>query len=286
MLKPNYDSATVVIPAYNRTQLLDQTLTSLSKCEGISKAQIIVSDDGSTEPISEVVIKYSQTLNVEYFYQQDLGFRAAKARNIAIAQARNPILIFLDCGMFVCPSFITAHIQAHQSINCPAMVTGINIGFDRDNENALLIEEHLNMNKINSLFDTSNIALRELADPREIVFSTCKDNIHDLRAPWTLMWACNVSVELDVFRILGGFNENFISWGAEDTEFAYRLARCGVNFSLARNAAAIHLPHPKDGKNLQAQSIANFRRETSDYKDPIIRELIEHGDFAVNMSTS
>lgn len=282
MQKPLYESATIIIPVYNRINLLDRTLDSLSKCKSIHRTQIIVSDDGSSEPIEDLVSSWRKSIDMDYFRQDDKGFRAAKARNIALKHAANPILIFIDNGMYVCPEFIDAHLEAHTAVTEPAMVTGYNFGFDRNNENA---EHILQINVSDQFSSVFSGKLEQLLDPREDVFGQCDGNIHALRAPWTLMWTCNVSVERDVFSIVGGFNENFTSWGAEDTELAYRLSRCGIKFLLSRQAKALHMPHPKNGEDLQPQSIANFKRETKQYQDPLILELIDLGDLAVNQST-
>jgi glycosyltransferase involved in cell wall biosynthesis len=279
--KPSYNKVTIVVPTYNRMDLLRRTLDSISRCRAIEQAQVLVSDDGSSEPITSVVNEFSNRLDIDYIFQPDLGFRAAAARNAALSWARNPILIFLDCGMFVCCDFVVAHIEAHRSCVRPALVTGVNLGFDRDNEKANAIDA-LDDEEINQVFEGRHHNSAAFEDPREAVFKLCKDRIHDLSAPWTLMWTCNVSIELDAFRVIGGFNERFTSWGGEDTELAYRLARCGMHFELSRAAKAFHLPHQKDGKILQPQSVENFKRETSIYVDPMIGRLIAEGDLAVN----
>jgi hypothetical protein len=96
------------------------------------------------------------------------------------------------------------------------------------------------------------------------------------------MWGCNFSVELDVMRIVGGFNPNFTTWGGEDQEFGYKLHRCGINIALCREAMAIHLPHSKDGLAMAKQSDSNLSRETQHYNDPMIATVLTHGDFGAN----
>jgi len=37
-------------------------------------------------------------------------------------------------------------------------------------------------------------------------------------------WSMNISVRADDFAAVGGFDERFRDWGAEDVELAYRVA--------------------------------------------------------------
>lgn len=281
MRKPRYDRVTVVIPVFNRATLLSETLASIQNASGADSAQVIVTDDGSTEPITSVVSKYREQLHIDYVFQEHAGFRAAKARNAALSCAKNPLLIFVDCGMLVSPQFLKAHIAAHNSAPAPSLVAGYNFGFDRDNENAAALEQL--RQRVKDLFAELRSST-QFSDPREPVFRACRDDLNALPAPWTLTWTCNLSIETDVFRILAGFNENFVSWGGEDTEFAYRAYRCGIQFEMRRDAEALHLPHPKDGKTLQQQSVQNFMRETRMYCDPMLAQLEKLGDIELNLS--
>lgn len=271
---------TIVIPTYNRSDQLDKTLKSITNDEFGLHSQIIVSDDGSSDDTERVVLKYKKIgLKIDYTYQDDRGFRAAKARNSALKLAHQSILIFLDTGMIIVPGFIKAHLSEHLTSSEPIAVIGRSCGFDRNNENSVELDEALNAD--GGIFEIISDA--RFSDPREIVFRHCSDNLQKLRAPWALMWTCNCSIELDVFRIVGGFNENFLSWGGEDTELGYRLARCGITFRLSRDAVAVHTPHPKNGAELQTQSMANFIRETAIYHDDLLIRFKELGDIGVNL---
>lgn len=282
MLKPVYETVTIVIPVYNRSGLLRETLSSITRIADSGAFHVLVVDDGSTEPIAELVSEYRTDLHIDYVYQEKKGFRAAKARNSALSLAKYPLLMFVDSGMLLSSQFVSAHITAHKSISSPCIVTGYNYGFDRNNENASAINRLLQDEGHHDLFRKLRNDGRFL-DPREPAFQACNDNLNNLPAPWTLMWACNLSIETDVFRILAGFNEEFVSWGGEDTELAYRAGRCGIQFVIQRNAEALHLPHPKGSGDLQMQAIENFIRATAIYSDPMLLKLKECGDLAINL---
>jgi hypothetical protein len=70
---------------------------------------------------------------------------------------------------------------------------------------------------------------------------------------------------------VNGFNEDFVGWGREDSELAFRLVRSGlIKRELRCSAIAFHLAHGKDNKlkapektsrnqNLLAQTVAENR---------------------------
>jgi glycosyltransferase involved in cell wall biosynthesis len=81
----------VVVPTYNRAELLPDALRSVFEqgCEGV---EVIVVDDGSTDETREAVARFGPS--VRYVYQKNRGPSAAKNRGIALA--RGEFVSFLD----------------------------------------------------------------------------------------------------------------------------------------------------------------------------------------------
>jgi len=64
----------VIIPTYNRADLLSLTLSSL--CEqkfNADEYEVIISDDGSTDHTKVTVDKFKERLNLHYLFQEDHG---------------------------------------------------------------------------------------------------------------------------------------------------------------------------------------------------------------------
>lgn len=80
----------VVIPTYNRYQVLKRALTSVFK-QTYLPAEVIVIDDGSTDNTSQVIQDFPQ---VKYFYQDNCG--VSSARNLGIQKADYEWIAFLD----------------------------------------------------------------------------------------------------------------------------------------------------------------------------------------------
>ena len=65
--------------------------------------EVIIADDGSTSETRELIKQLSPQLNfpVQHLWQTDEGFRAAMARNRALAVAQGEYIIFMDGGVIV-----------------------------------------------------------------------------------------------------------------------------------------------------------------------------------------
>ncbi|MEW6536568.1 MAG: glycosyltransferase family 2 protein [Candidatus Auribacterota bacterium] len=84
----------VVIPAYNRGQFIEECISSVY-AQTVQPDEIIVVDDGSKDNTSEIVKelqKQHQTL--KYIYQQNAG--SAVARSTGLLASKNDIIAFLD----------------------------------------------------------------------------------------------------------------------------------------------------------------------------------------------
>jgi len=81
---------TVIIPTYNRYELLKRAITSL-QTQSRKVDEIIVVDDGSTDDTSKILQDFP---NIKYFFQQNHGVSAA--RNFGLANATYEWLAFLD----------------------------------------------------------------------------------------------------------------------------------------------------------------------------------------------
>ncbi|WP_377644849.1 glycosyltransferase family 2 protein [Oryzobacter terrae] len=59
----------------------------------------------------------------------------------------------------------------------------------------------------------------------------------------TLFWSLSFAVSVADFCAVGGFDERYVGYGAEDTDFGQRLVRSGGRLSLVGGAEAVHQYH-------------------------------------------
>ena len=93
------DGVSVVVPTYNRSDILCDALNSVY-AQTWRPIEVIVVDDGSTDETREVVSEWGQAVlardgfDIRYVRQANLGGNAA--RNEGITEARNGFVAFLD----------------------------------------------------------------------------------------------------------------------------------------------------------------------------------------------
>ena len=263
-------SASVIVPTYNRSTLLRRTLDSLERQRADGCAfEVVVADDGSSDDSRAVAEEFAERLPVRYVFQQDEGYRAAAARNSGARIARGDALIFLDSGTLAGPDFVTGHVRALSAASSGSSrnaVIGYAYGYnpwDTPPDQLPDLGE-----------DTpAEIVARLGADPnfrdmRERIFETIGDDTRKLHVPWMLFWTMNVSVRAEDFRAVGGFDEDFRSWGCEDVELGYRLARAGVGLVVSRDAWAIESPHDRDVPGIKASNARNSMLLWSKHQNP------------------
>jgi glycosyltransferase involved in cell wall biosynthesis len=87
----------IIIPAYNRVELLVETIDSCVN-QTFQGCEVIVVDDGSNEPLESIVQKYSaessSKIVVRYLRQERRGANAA--RNLGLGHAQGQFIQFLD----------------------------------------------------------------------------------------------------------------------------------------------------------------------------------------------
>lgn len=99
----------VIIPTYNRADLLREALQSLTK-QTFRSFEVIISDDGSIDSTREVVEEFSSILNIQYIHQENFG-RASRPRNIAIKNAIGQYLAFLDSDDWWVPEKLESSVK-------------------------------------------------------------------------------------------------------------------------------------------------------------------------------
>src|ERR1035438_4569160 len=139
----------VIIPTYNRAPLLSHTLESLVRQSlPADEFEVLVVDDGSSDETSVMVEGFSTRLNLRYFFQEDEGWRTARARNVGIANAAADVCVFLDSGLLAHSGCLAAHVSSHEESPVPLAICGYVYGFNVDNQDADVIakairsEEH------------------------------------------------------------------------------------------------------------------------------------------------
>ena len=272
----------VIVPTFNRDSLLSKTLSSIrQQTLPKDRFEVVVVDDGSQDSTINVIRSFQSSLDLDYVFHEDKGYRLAAARNLGIAASCNKICVFIDCGILLHSEALDQHAKCHAETEMPTAINGYTFGFEQGDENAA------ELNRLVCLDDIDG-SIAQLAksgqynDIRDSIYAAVEDEMMRLPAPWALFWGCHTSVPRDYLLKIGMYDITFQSWGGEDDDLAYRLQRLGVRFRLCRDAMGIHYPHEKHEEANYRSGIRNLEYMHKKYGDEIIRRRIVLGWDGVN----
>jgi glycosyltransferase involved in cell wall biosynthesis len=246
----------VVIPVRDGTRALDEVLSSLERqTADRGEFEVIVVDDGSTEPAARVVEKHQQIDTS--CVRLEPGRGRAAARNAGAERTTAPRVLFLDGDSWALPSLVRRHLDfgARDKRQTTLLGRRLELGWDRLRQ--VMTDGHIGAQ--------ADEALPAYEDDLRYAYAHDVD-IVDLRvhrAPWMCAYTHNMSVDRGLFRTVGGFDESFVTWGHEDIELGYRLflahGRRG-GFAYDREAVCVHLPHFRDFAGNWRRSEGNLER--------------------------
>lgn len=204
-------SVSVVIPYYRDQAGLDAVLDGLSCQTHAGPLQVIVADDGS-----ELAPRLPR--DVQLVRQEDLGFRAAAARNLGAARATGEVLAFLDGDTVPEPGYVAAVVAALAE-RPGALVVGT--------------RTHL---------DTAVEPPVDRGEPAWL--SEAWEATDHLRAADDTAFRYVISAVLscrrEVFESLGGFDASMIGYGGEDWELGWQAVLAGRDLLHVPQAHAVH----------------------------------------------
>jgi glycosyltransferase involved in cell wall biosynthesis len=223
----------VVIATRDRAELLRKTLLSLTRQTLPADAfEVLVCDHESSDHTLEICRSLSRRLTIRVVDVPYAGYSIQKPKNAGILEAKNELLLILDCGVVCPPQFLEAHLKAH--LREPNLyVAGPVYGWECEEETPYW-----------KSIDPSRCIERA---PVSEDLTDCRFSMLALvnRAPWLLLWGCNFSVLTRNIREAGAYDEAFSGWGWDDIELGIRLQAIGLRLSFDHSAWCLHYPHPR-----------------------------------------
>lgn len=199
----------VIVPVYNRVGEVRDLLESLA-AQASPLFEVIIVEDGSTEPCSEVVEAYAGCLDVHYFYKDNEG--RSIARNHGIERSRGEWLVFFDSDCVIPDGYFDTLSRELDAAPCDCYG-----GPDAAHSSFSSTQKAINY-AMTSFLTTGGIRGGKVSLEKFV--------------PRTF----NMGFRRGVYDRVGGFREMF----SEDIDMSTRISRAGFVTRLIRQAPVYH----------------------------------------------
>jgi glycosyltransferase involved in cell wall biosynthesis len=234
---------TLIVSTYNRPDALTKVLESVFMQNTIP-FEVIIADDGSTNETAKVIDTFkSKIKNLHHVWHTDEGFRLATIRNKAILKSKGDFISLIDGDMVLHPDFIkTIKLLAKKN----TYLQGKRVLLSEVTSNLFLKEKDLSIHFLSSgitnRFNTiSSLLLTKFLSKKYNSIKSVK--------------GCSMHFWKEDALKINGFNEAFVGWGREDSEFLCRLLNAGVERkNIILGAVAYHLFHKEASRSMLSEN--------------------------------
>jgi GT2 family glycosyltransferase len=216
----------------NRSAHLAQLVEGLRRSDCRPDELIVV--DMSDEPVT--VGSTGFPVRVERFETD--GLLLAAARNRAASLAKHDMLVFLDVDCIPlrhCVGLLAETLTEHDGLLCADI-------------------RYLGPDDARGSWEEADLLEHGRAHPVR-AFPACGVREEPNAG---LFWSLAFALRRSTFAALGGFDEGFAGYGAEDTDFGFRAAAAGLKLLFVGQAIACHQYH--DSYDPPVQHVADIVR--------------------------
>jgi GT2 family glycosyltransferase len=189
--------------------------------------EVLICDDGSDDATPDVAHRMAAHLPypLRYLRRERDGGRPGAARNMGLRAARGTMIVLLDDDMLVPPQFLRVHRERLVEPD------GVTLGYIFQFAPA----------------EGLGLGFTILPDWRDfgvVGVETLTLGEAGLQATLDLAAGGNIALSRSLVEVAGGFDETFCGWGAEDTEYLYRLCLLGAELRTCLEAFVWHHSEP------------------------------------------
>ena len=243
----------MIITVYNRLEFLRTGLICLLN-QTVKPYELIISDDGSSESVMEAIgdLIDRADFKIKHISHKDLGFRKSRTLNNAIRNAEGEILVFCDQDIIFPKDHletIVKNLKENEFLNyMPITITET--------------EKEIFVKKLNETYDYNDIL--------KYIKKNFKENeVEQLKKARTRRWLNNLKLNKRGVKLVGmshalykknfikvnGYNEKYVGWGYEDSDFSNRLYSLGMKGREIKDEnISLHLWHPEDTSKKGSQN--------------------------------
>lgn len=232
----------LIVTTYNRPDALNGVLESVVK-QSRFPDEVVICDDGSDHKTLAILASWASRLPIRYAWSPDTNFRAALTRNLGILKSQADVLIFVDGDCLLPRSFVANHLKLSQR---GYIISGGRHLLTPEKTRSFL-NHNLGLSSIFRNWKHLSLPLGPLRDLSPRI--------------WERVRTCNLSVYREDALRIAGFDESYVGWGREDSDFVVRLVHSGIKIRSGRLAACVaHLYHPESPRDQMSANDQRFRK--------------------------
>lgn len=200
----------VIVPVYNRIDEVRDLLESLARQSAKDAFEVIIVEDGSTEPCRHVAESYKGKIDVKYFYKDNEG--RSIARNYGLERATGDYFVFFDSDCVIPSDYFAtlSRLLDEKPLDCFG-------GPDAAHDSFSSTQKAIN-HAMTSFLTTGGIRGGKVQLEKFV--------------PRTF----NMGFSREVYAKVGGFREMF----SEDIDMSTRIRHAGFSIGLFRDAYVYH----------------------------------------------
>ncbi|MEY3372116.1 MAG: hypothetical protein RLZZ537_584 [Pseudomonadota bacterium] len=244
----------LIITTYNWPLALSLVLKSVRE-QSLIPDEVIIADDGSEDETRRLIQREALDFpcTLKHSWQEDIGFRVARSRNLAIASSKSDYIILIDGDMVLHRHFVRDHIKVARA---GFFTQGSRVLMSAPASAKLLTTGQIKLNFFSPGIVRRRHTLRLPLLGQFWLQLTAGKNRHGIKT-------CNQAWQRDDLIRLNGFDERMMAWGCEDEELAARAFHSGLKRQDCRfTALAYHLWH-KERRNNDCSPNLKFLHETN-----------------------
>jgi len=206
----------VVIPTYNRLDMLLRVLDALQKQIDAPEIETIVINDGSTDSTDGTLRERRDII-----YREQANAGPGRARNHGVSLAKGRYVIFIGDDTVPEPRFLAEHARAHRHAGDDRLVACLGYTGWPASERVTAFMDYINDYGL-------QFGYRLIEDGAVV--------------PFNFFYTSNISIDRELLAA-NPFDTTFPSAAWEDIELAYRLDRLGLKIRYNARAVTRH-HHP------------------------------------------
>lgn len=261
-------SVSIVIPTYNRADLLGQTIEScINQTYPKDKFEIVIADNNSKDNTKEIVEKYIKNSDVRVTYLFEPRQGAHFARNTAAKQLKSELLYYTDDDMIADKNMLV-NIEKIFDLDYNIAVVGGKVLPKWEFEPPDWLIKYF-----------KNGALSLIEKSEKLIIASYDIGIY----------SCHQAIRRDVLMECGGFNPDIIKdklIGNGETGLNIKILNAGYNFAYTDDAVTYHVIHrsrmtqkylnARFSNQANCDSFTNFRKKELSRKTLINNIVTSH----------